>query len=211
MTALAFDALADRRYETGIDRGVLYPFGGEAVVWNGLTEITEQRQREIKSYYIDGVKYLDHFVPGSYSAKLKAFTYPEELEGLMGNPEFVPGFTIYDQPVGMFSMSYRTLIGDYADGLDAGYKIHLLYNLIATPNDTAIATVGAQITPIAFEWQLSGVPATMWGIRPTSHVSLDSRRLDPDILSDIEDLLYGTESTDPSIPDLVDLLAMVEA
>jgi hypothetical protein len=210
MTALVFDALADRRFETGIDRGVLYPFGGDAVPWNGLTEITEFRQRDVKSYYLDGVKYLDHYIPGSYGAKLKAFTYPDELEVLMGSHEFAPGVVAYDQRVGMFSMSYRTLVGDALQGLDAGYKIHLLYNLIATPSDTAISTVGAQTAPIVFEWNLYGVPATMWGIRPTSHISLDSRRIDPEILETIEELLYGTELTDPSIPDLVDLLAMVE-
>jgi hypothetical protein len=111
----------------------------------------------------------------------------------------------------MFNLSYRTLVGDGLNGLDAGYKIHLLYNLIATPSDTTISTVGAVTTPVTFEWNLYGVPATMWGIRPTSHISLDSRRIDADILETIEEALYGTESTDAAMPDLVDLLAMVEA
>lgn len=211
MTALVFDAVADRRFETGVDRGVLYPFDGDAVVWNGLQEVTENRTREVKSYYIDGVKYLDHYVPGAYSGKIKALTYPDELEPLMGTLEFAPGVFAYDQRVGMFSLSYRTLAGDAIDGVDAGYKIHLLYNLIATPNDTVIGSMGSTITPVAFEWNLFGVPATMWGIRPTSHIALDSRRIDPDLLSDLEDILYGTEAVAPSIPDLVDLLALVEA
>lgn len=211
MTALVFDALTDRRYETGLDRGVLYPFDGDAVPWNGLTEVTENRTREVKSYYLDGVKYLDHYVPGAYSGKLRAFTYPDELEPLMGSLEFAPGVVAYDQRAGMFSMSYRTLVGDGLVGQDAGYKIHLLYNLIATPSDTTIATLASTPAPVVFEWNLYGVPATMWGIRPTSHISLDSRRMDPETLADIEDLLYGTGATDPSIPDLVDLLALVEA
>src|SRR5215216_2333691 len=124
MTVLVFDAPADRRYETGLDRGVLYPFEGDPVVWNGLTAVTEIRQREVKSYYIDGVKYLDHYVPGAYSAKIQAFTYPDELEPLMGSAEFAPGVIAYDQRAGMFHMSYRTISGDAVNGPDAGYKIH---------------------------------------------------------------------------------------
>jgi hypothetical protein len=50
----------------------------------------------------------------------------------------------------------------------------------------------------------------MFGIRPTSHISLHSRGIDPDILSDVEDLLYGTTEDDPALPDFVDLLDMVE-
>jgi hypothetical protein len=75
MTALEWDKVGDRRYETGIDRGVLFVKGGPAVPWNGLSSVTEAVGRDVKSYYLDGVKYLDHHVPGSYSAKLAAFTY----------------------------------------------------------------------------------------------------------------------------------------
>ena len=67
--------------ETGIDRGVLYLREGGAVPWNGLISVAETKSsREVKSYYLDGVKYLDHHVPGSYAASLSAFTYPDELE-----------------------------------------------------------------------------------------------------------------------------------
>jgi hypothetical protein len=57
MTVLEWDKIGDRRYETGVDRGVLFPPNGPAVPWNGLTAITETVSREVKSYYVDGVKY----------------------------------------------------------------------------------------------------------------------------------------------------------
>lgn len=206
MTVLEWDAVGDRRYEIGIDRGVLYPFEGDAVVWNGLTEITEVKSREIKSYYIDGVKFLDHHVPGSYAGTLKAFTYPDVLDHILGTHEFVPGVDIHDQRAGMFHLSYRTLVG--ADG---DYKLHLLYNLMASPGDATFNTLSDSPTPTLFEWALSGVPATMWGIRPTSHLSFDSRRADPAVMQLIEDQLYGTLLTDPVFPDLVELLTSIEA
>ena len=33
-----WDTIGERRFETGVDRGVLYPTSGMGVPWNGLTE-----------------------------------------------------------------------------------------------------------------------------------------------------------------------------
>lgn len=211
MTVLEWNKVGDRTYETGVDRGVLYLPDGTTVPWNGLTEVSENRGREIKSYFIDGIKYLDHHVPGSFSGKLKAYTYPDELEGLMGNPEFAPGLTAYDQPTSLFNLSYRTLVGNDVDGIDHGYKIHILYNLLASPSDVTLQTVGENVEPQLFEWSLSGTPPTMYGIRPTAHLSIDSRRIDPDLLVTIEEFLYGSEEVDPELPDIVTLMGMAEA
>ena len=60
MTALVWDQVGERLYETGVDRGVLYLPGGSAVPWNGLISINEMVSREVKPYYIDGIKFLDH-------------------------------------------------------------------------------------------------------------------------------------------------------
>lgn len=209
MTVLVFDAVEDRRFETGIERGVLYPFEGGAVPWNGLTAITETKTREVKSYYMDGVKYLDHHVPGSYAAKLQAFTYPDELEVILGTELFAPGVFLHDQRPGMFHLSYRTLVGD-ASGATEHYKLHLAYNLTAVPGDTTFSTLGKDVNANVFEWALSGVPQNVWGIRPTSHLSFDSRLVHPTILAMVEDQLYGTELTDPVFPELVSLLSAIE-
>lgn len=211
MAELMFDKIEDRRFETGIERGVLYPLDGPGAAWNGLVSVAEKTSREIKSYYIDGVKFLDHFVPGAYSGKLQAFTYPDELDKILGVHEFVPGVRVHDQRVGMFHLSYRTLLGDPLDGLDLGYKLHLVYNLTANPNDAAFNTLADQVSANVFEWEISGVQTSMWGIRPANHLSFDSRYTDPAILADVEASLYGTSETDPAMPDLVELLASIEA
>ena len=211
MTAIEWDQVGERRFETGVDRGVLFVADGSAVPWNGLTEVTENRTREVKSYYLDGVKFLDHHVPGSFSGKIKAFTYPDELEELMGNVEFVPGVTAHDQRAGLFNLSYRTKVGNDLEGTDHGYKIHILYNLMASASDVAFKSIGADVSPQEFEWSLTGTPATMFGIRPTAHISIDSRKVDPEFLVTVEEFLYGTESTDPALPGPVDLLGMAEA
>jgi len=211
MTALVWDQAGERRYETGVDRGVLYPPSGVAVPWNGLLSINESISREVKSYFIDGIKFLDHHVPGSYSAKLSAFTYPDEMDELGGTQEFVPGVFVHDQrSPKLFNLSYRTLVGNDLEGLDHAYKIHILYNLLAIPGDVTYSTNAESVDPQTFEWTISGTPAQMFGIRPTSHISLDSRRIDAGMLETLEAMLYGSSTTNPSLPSLVDLLNMVD-
>lgn len=211
MTTLVWDQVGERRYETGVDRGVLYPPEGVAVPWNGLISVNETVSREVKPYYIDGIKFLDHHVPGSYSAKLSAFTYPDEMDELIGTSEFSPGVFVHDQrSPKLFNLSYRTLVGNDIEGLDHAYKIHILYNLLAIPGDATYTTQGESVEPQAFEWSISGTPSQMLGIRPTSHISLDSRRIDSVLLQTLEEMLYGTEEAEPELPDLVALLTMVE-
>src|SRR3954464_12469788 len=98
MTQLVWDKIGDRRYETGLDRGVLYLTDGRVISWNGLVEVAESTSREVKSYYLDGVRYLVSQTPGAYSANLQAFTYPDELDDLLGVREFAPGVRMHDQP-----------------------------------------------------------------------------------------------------------------
>ncbi len=208
MTALEWDKVGDRRYETGIDRGVLYLREGEAVPWNGLVSISEVKAREVKSYYLDGVKYLDRHIPGSYAAKLSAFTYPDELETLLGTPQYAPGVFLHDQSIKPFHLSYRTLVGNDTESTEHGYKLHIVYNVLAVPADATFESISDNVNLKPFDFNLTGTPATMFGIRPTSHISLDSRLLDPMMLETIEELIYGTDEADPTLPDFVSFLEL---
>ena len=206
MTALVWDQSGDRRYETGVDRGVLYMPGGDVVVWNGLISVTETHSEEMKSYFIDGIKYLDHVVPSPYSAKLQAYTYPEELDSLIGNIEIAPGVTFHDQRrISLFSLSYRTLLGNDVEGTEFAYKIHVVYNVMATQSDGVFNTLSDSFSGNAFEWTLNTVPNRLSGVRPTSHVSVDSSQIGSVGLEFVEAALYGTDSLDPVLPTLSQL------
>lgn len=197
----------ERFYETGIDRGVLYPPSAAAVPWNGLINVSENAAREVKSYYMDGVKFLDHVVFAAYSATLQAFTMPDELEALVGLATFAPGVFLHDQKAKTFSLSYRTKVGNDLDGVDHAYKIHIVYNVLAAPSgDVSFATIGDTIVPNVLEWSLTGTPENVAGVRPTSHVSLHSDSMHSDLLTTIETRLYGTPDVDPDFPDLSELL-----
>lgn len=209
MTVLEWDKVGERFYETGLDRGVLFTRDGLAYAWNGLTNVSENSESEVKSYWMDGVKYLDRHIPGSYSAKLEAFTYPDVLDDLTGTANYVPGVYLHDQRAQIFHLSYRTGVGNDLSQ-ELGYKLHIIYNVMAVPSGAAFDTIGENVDPGKFSWDLTGTPPAIFGARPTSHIHLDSRYIDPDLLAEIETTLYGTEESNPALPPIADLLNFVD-
>jgi hypothetical protein len=209
MTELVWDQVGDRTYQTGVDRGVLYLSDGLAVAWNGLTSIEEQFNNVQKSYYLDGMKYLEHVFPGDFAAKLKAFTYPDEFERINGVAPDGGGLFVHDQKPMSFGLSFRTLIGDDVSGTERGYKIHLLYNIKAAPDNSSYASLDDGSTPIEFGWELSGTPVVTPGYRPTAHLSLDSTKMDSALLTTIEAILYGSSTTNPRLPSSQELLTLI--
>lgn len=202
MTALTWDQVGERIFETGIDRGVLYLKDGTAVSWNGLTGLDDDTSVELKPSYLEGVKYLDSVVPGDFSAKLRAITFPNEFNRVNGSRLVAPGLRYYEQIPKSFNLSYRTLKGNDLEGNDLGYKVHLLYNVMAVPDTRSYQTISDKPSPVEFAWTLSGVPPRIPGFRPPVHVSFDSTEAPPLALEAIEDALYGNEISDPHFPSL---------
>jgi hypothetical protein len=206
MTALVWDEVAERKYQAGVDRGVLYLHDGTTVPWNGLLGVEESSNPELKSFYLDGVKYLDNLTPGDYVGKLKALTYPDEFDAVNGIASPAPGLSYHDQPAQSFNLSYRTRLGNAVDGLDLGYKIHILYNIIAVPDSISFESLqGSEVSPAEFAWSISGTPPKLSKFRPTVHISMDSTKTPPDIWKMLEDKLYGTATTDPILPPIDDI------
>lgn len=209
MPTLEWDRVGDRTYQTGVDKGVLYLKDGTVVPWNGLTSVEDSTNSDVKSYYLDGVKILDHVTPGDYVGKLSALTYPDEFDEVIGGSQIAPGLTFYEQPSKSFNLSYRTKIGNDLDS-DYGYKIHLLYNVSATPDSQKFETLSNSIAAPEFSWSLTGVPSiyTIDGVKPAVHISVDSINARSDLLEQLENILYGTETTDPRFPTVLEIRIM---
>jgi hypothetical protein len=102
MTALTWDNVGERSYETGVDRGVLYQLdvSGEyvdGVAWNGLTTVTESPSgAESNKQYADNL-YLNLSLAEEFGGTIEAFTYPDEFGQCDGTAEPSPGVKLGQQ------------------------------------------------------------------------------------------------------------------
>jgi hypothetical protein len=201
MSRINWDDVGKKRYEAGVDRGVLYLKDGRGVPWNGLVNVEEDMSSvETNPYYYDGIKYLDTRYPGDFEGSITAYTYPDEFLEFDGYAKLDSGVLLAHQPVySRFGLSYRTKIGNDVDGIDHGYKIHILYNLVAIPQNRSYASMQEQPEAIDFSWKISGVPEPIPGHRPTVHIVIDTTTLNPYLVRDVEDLLYGVDAAPPVV------------
>lgn len=210
MVTLVWDQIGSRTYENGIDRGVLYLPDGTAVPWNGLTAVIEKFDKDVSPVYFDGMKVADVAVLGDFSATMKAVTYPDEFNELEGIATLRRGVHAGDQMPKTFGLSYRTMIGNDTEGDQAGYKINVLYNVMATPSDRTYASLTIDPTLLEFEWELTATPQEYPGIRPTAHIVVDSRYADPWMLEDLEAILYGDGYSNPTLPPMPEFVSFLD-
>lgn len=210
MASIIWDQVGSRLYENGLDRGVLYLPDGSAVPWNGLTAVIENFDNSTEAVYFDGMKVNDLVVLGDFSASLKAITYPDEFIELEGLGVVRDGLFVADQRPKTFALCYRTHIGNDVNGDSLGYKIHILYNVTAIPSAQTYASFTIDPSLTEFEWVLTAVPQEVPGFRPTAHIILDSRKLDPWMLEEMELMLYGDSFTDASLLTFADLVTYMQ-
>ena len=210
MTRITWDDIGERRFEVGLDRGVLYtgdPALGAA--WSGLIAVEDNTQDGSEPYFIDGVKYLDVEAIGDYQATIRAFTYPSTLDAYTGVISRGNGLYADDQPCQPVGLSYRTKLGNDVDGQEVGYKLHLIWNALLIPQTTTHNTLGADVEVVEFAWDVVATPENAGGFKPTAHLVLDSTEFDPDILAIFEDTLYGTEFSIGYLPSLEEFATLV--
>lgn len=216
MTALTWDGTGEKRYETGVDRGVLFVPNGSGVydtgfAWNGLTTVTESPTgAEQTKTYADNIIYGVLTSAEEFGVTIECYTYPEEFEQFDGMAQPSVGVTVGQQSRGNFGLSYRTKIGDDVAGQDSGYKLHLVYGLTASPSEKAYATVNDSPEMITFSFECTSVPVAVTGLRPTSLITIDSTKVDPTALAALEEILYGSVGADPALPTPDAVLALID-
>ena len=204
MSKLIWDETGKRFYETGVNKGVLYPQAAGAypkgVAWNGLTAVTESPSgAEATPLYADNIKYLNLMSAEEFGATIEAYTYPEEFAACNGEGELAKGVSIGQQKRVPFGMSYQTKIGNDIDS-ELGYKIHLIYGALAAPSEKAYATVNDSPEAITFSWEITTTPVEVTGYKPTASLVIDSTKVEAEKLTAIEAILYGSESEEARLP-----------
>lgn len=211
MGRLEWGTPGSRQFEVGVDRGVLYLDGQPGVAWSGLTSVEmNPTGGGAKSYYLDGEKYLLVSEAEEFGATINAFTFPPEFAECDGSKQVRQGLRVTQQRRKPFGFSYRTQVGSDQNN-NLGYKIHLVYNALAAPSERSYETIGDEIEPMEFSWEISTRPPVIPGFKRTSHVEIDSRTTSSDVLGLVEEALYGTDEDLPRLPTFTELIAMYEA
>lgn len=202
--ALAWDQIGERIFETGIDRGVIYPAVGasypKGAAWNGLTGVDETPEgAEANDKYADNIKYLSIYSAETFKGTIKAFMYPDEFKACNGEAD-VNGVTLGQQSRKSFGLCYRTIVGNDTEGNDHGYKLHLVYGCRVAPSEKSYESVNDSPDAIELSWEFDTTPVVLSTVdpvteqvyKPTSIITIDSTKVDAEKLAELEQALYGT-------------------
>lgn len=216
MVALVWDDTGKKLYETGVDKGVLYPLSDAGtytpgVSWNGLTQIAEKPDGAAANpQYADNIKYLNLLSAETFGGTIEAFTYPDEFGPCDGTVAPVPGVIVGQQGRQIFGLSYRTKIGNDVSS-DLGYKLHLVWGCQASPSEKDYATINDSPAAVAFSWDFTTTPVSVTDMNPTSLIVIDSTKVDPADLASLETMLYGGSSAIPILPTPNAVIALFPA
>lgn len=214
MTKLLWDQVSERKFETGVDQGVLYlPNAGvydTGFAWNGLTTVTESPSgAESSPQYADNIMYLNLTSAELFGATIEAFTYPDQFAQCDGTASPQVGVAVGQQSRKAFGLSYRTKLGNDVLAADYGYKLHLIYGAMAAPSEKAYATINDSPEALTFSWEVTTTPVSVnGGLKPTSVLTIDSSKVTLANLQALEDALYGTPGTSPRLPLPDEVIAM---
>ena len=205
MSRITWDNTGERFYETGVKQGVLYVQDGGAypkgVAWNGLTAVTESPSgAEATALYADDIKYLNLYSAEEFGATIEAYTYPDEFKECDGSSEIATGVVIGQQTRKAFGLCYRTTLGNDTAGADYGYKLHIIYNAMASPSEKGYATINDSPEAITFSWEVTTTPVNVKGFKPTASITIDSTKANAEKLKALEDILYGKAEVEARLP-----------
>lgn len=214
MNRIVWDQVGSRKYEVGVDRGVLYedtPDGfTNGVAWNGLVSVdTDSGDSDITPLYsgdvlIDYVSSYDEV-----SGTITAYTYPDEFEPCIGSMEVISGIFLQQQDKTRFGLCYRSGMGDDIKE-EAGYRLHLIYNCELSNNSRSRSTINdsLELEELAFEFKT--IPVVSDEYDPYSEIVIDSTKFSSEFMEQLEDILYGTNEEPPRLPDLDELIELFE-
>ena len=206
MSKLIWDKVGEKLFETGVKQGVLYvkatngayPLG---VVWNGLTAVTESPSgAEPTPIYADDQKYLNLMSAEEFGATIEAYTYPDAFEVCDGSASLSAGVKIGQQTRKSFGLAYKTAIGNDINGVDYGYKLHIIYGSLASPSEKGYQTLNDSPEAITFSWEITSTPVEVPGFKPTATLIIDSTKESAEDMLTLENILFGTTEADPRLP-----------
>ena len=202
---LSWDQDGSRYYETGCDRGVLYPKPGATYeageAWDGLISVTKSPSgAEATALWANNRKYGNLYSAEELGFSIEAYTYPQGFNQCNGVKELATGVFVTQQTRAPFGMAYRNFVGNDAEGVKAAYIITLIYGATAAPAEETDTTINDSPEAKTMSWECTTTPVEVTGCDPTSSLEIDSRKVDATKLKELEDILYGTDTVAPRLP-----------
>ena len=214
---LQWNQIGERLYETGTRNGVLYLRDAagaytRGVAWNGLTGVTESPSgAEPSPLYADDIKYLTLMSLEEFGCSIEAYTYPDEFMECDGSKPIATGVYVGQQPRTTFGFCYRTALGNDVKLDQFGYKLHLIYGCAASPSDKSYSTINDSPEAITFSWDITTTPVDVPNMRPTALITIDSTKVSAEAMAALENVLYGSNNTEPRLPLPAELITIIGA
>lgn len=206
MAKLVWDAIGEHFYETGVDHVVLYRLDAQNVyskgyAWNGVSSISESPSGgDANPVWADNIKYLNLRAAEEYGSTIECYTYPDEFAECNGEGQPASGIAIGQQARKTFGLSYRTIVGNDAQGNDLGYKLHLVYGCTTSPSEKSYNTVNDSPEAGTFSFEISTVPVAIPGYKNTAILTIDSTKVAKANMEALEALLYGGDNAEAQLP-----------
>lgn len=190
MARLIWDAVGTRKYNTGVDRGVLWvgtvnsttgaTTWADGVAFQGLRNVDANPDgADEQAFYADNIKYLSLRGVENFGGTIGCYYTPEEFDVCDGTASLATGVKIGQQVRKPFCFAYRTLVGNDTQGTDLGYEIHIVYNATVSPSSRSNSTVNESPEPLELSYDFTTNPIEVTGetYRPISHIIVASPSL----------------------------------
>lgn len=203
---ITWDEIENRLYELGVSKGVIYRPDASGVynnaeAWNGLINVTENPSgADTTKLWADNIEYAALRAAESYGGSIEAYTYPDLFAECDGQKEITKGVWIGQQNREVFGLCYRSEIGSAAKGQDAGYKLHLVYGLTASPSEKSHDTINESPDAATMSWDVEATPVSVSGFKPTASLTISSLDFDEAKMQALEKVLYGSDSAAAKLP-----------
>lgn len=203
---ITWDEIENRQYELGVSKGVIYRPDASGVynkaeAWNGLINVTENPSgADTTKLWADNIEYAALRAAESYGGSIEAYIYPDLFAECDGQKEITKGVWIGQQNREVFGLCYRSEIGSAAKGQDAGYKLHLVYGLTASPSEKSHDTINESPDAATMSWDVEATPVSVSGFKPTASLTISSLDFDEAKMQALEKVLYGSDSAAARLP-----------
>lgn len=215
--ALEWDKDSTREFESGVSKVALFPMGSSGsyeagVAWSGVTGIDENPSgADVTDLYADDIKYASLRSAEKFEYTISAYDYPDEWSECDGSAEAAPGVYIGQQNRKAFGLAYTTKIGsDTHPGMDAGEKLHLIYNSTASPSSRSYATINENPDAITFSWSASSTPTNVQGYKACSTIVVDSTKTTEAKWKSLMDKVYGSTAADATMPTPDEVISLLK-